>query len=228
MPIIALCGKRRVGKDVFGGILEKEYGYKRVAFGDPLKEFCSKVFNLHLDYFNSDDLKDKEFDRPIALDFHHVDKMRELLLEYGYEVDYETREKLEDFVETTPAFKSPRHILRVVGTNMVRGSVDDKIWINKAIEIISNSGHKVVVTDCRFESERKALRKLGAILVKIKRHDDGSTIEHEFDLGPDSDYDVIFDNSFTLNEYTSNVKTWYTLRRSDLEYYYDIKDIKNG
>ena len=222
MPIIALSGKLQVGKDTFGNILVKDYGYKRVAFGDALKVFCSKVTGLHESYFFDNELKDKEFDRPFVLDFHHIDKMREILInEFGYEVNYETREMLEDFESSK--FTTPRHILRTIGTDMVRKHVDDQIWISKALDDIKEAGGKVVITDCRFPLERELMRKIGAILVKIKRNDNGSSVEHEFDLGPDEEYDVVFDNSYSLQEYTSNIKTWYSLRRAELEFQYNPK-----
>lgn len=222
MPIIAIGGKARAGKDSFADILVNEHGFIKVSFADELRSFCSKVFKINKSEFLDGDKKDKEFESgPIIIDFHHIDKIREILItEYGYEVNYDMREALESIEGIE--LKTPRHVLRIVG-NTCRDCVDDEIWIRQMLLKIKESSGKVVVADCRFDVEREIMRKIGAILVKVKRNDNGSTQEHEFDLGQDSEYDVIFDNSGTLNEYIANVKLWYCLRKAELEYTHPIK-----
>ena len=182
-----------------------------------LRNFCSRVFKINVETFTNDELKDKEFDRNIILDFHHIDKMREILInDYGYDVTNEDRDLLEHF--EGEEFETPRQLLRIVGTHMLRDVIDDDIWIKLALQQVMDSNGKVVVTDARFPNERKLLRSCGALLVKIKRNDNGDTKEHEFDLGPDEEYDIVFTNDGTLNEFTSNIKLWYSLRKSELEY----------
>lgn len=42
-PVIGLCGYARVGKDTAGEILVKQYGYKRIAFADKLREMATML-----------------------------------------------------------------------------------------------------------------------------------------------------------------------------------------
>jgi hypothetical protein len=43
-PIVGLSGYARSGKDSVADYLAREYGYRRVAFGDHLKKFVTAVF----------------------------------------------------------------------------------------------------------------------------------------------------------------------------------------
>jgi len=44
--IVGISGKARSGKDTFASVLVEEFGFKRFAFADPLKEFAKKYFKL--------------------------------------------------------------------------------------------------------------------------------------------------------------------------------------
>lgn len=44
--IIALCGAKRCGKDTLAKYISNKYGYKRIAFADPLKEAVSALFRF--------------------------------------------------------------------------------------------------------------------------------------------------------------------------------------
>jgi hypothetical protein len=172
-------------------------------------------YNLFLD-------QDKK-DSPIpggreVLDFHHIDKIRDYISkEWNYEVDNDTRNNMEEW--HGEEFETPRDILRCIGTRLLREHVSDTIWLDLAMSTIRKAGGKVVVTDCRFENERDMFGKCGALLVLIKRNDDGNPAEHEFNLGKEIEYDVVFDNSGTLYEFQSNVNMWYKLRSNELELY---------
>jgi dephospho-CoA kinase len=44
--IIGITGKKNSGKDTIGNYLVEKYGYKRLAFADPLKEACRSIFSF--------------------------------------------------------------------------------------------------------------------------------------------------------------------------------------
>lgn len=44
LPMIALCGKMRSGKDTVADYLVSKYGYERFAFGDELKRYYHNIF----------------------------------------------------------------------------------------------------------------------------------------------------------------------------------------
>jgi hypothetical protein len=217
MPIIALGGKAKSGKDTMADILVKRHGFAKIALADPLREICSEVFKMPYNMFLDQDKKDAPMDK-IELDFHDIDKIRHYVTEkWGYEVNEEAREDMENY--HGKVFKTPRDILRCVGTNLLRDHVSQELWLELAVSRIKDAGGKVVVSDCRFENERDFFRKCGALLVLIKRNDNGNSEEHEFNLGSEDEYDVVFDNSGTLQEYQGNVDLWYTMRKNELELY---------
>lgn len=217
MSIICLAGKAGAGKDTFADVLVAKHNYKRIALADPLRELCSAVFRMDYALFSDSDKKDKPMDR-LVLDFHHIDKIRDYVTEkWNYPIDNDQRNGMEEYHGTE--FNTPRDILRLVGTKLLREHVSDGIWLELAMSKIREAGGKVVVTDCRFGNERDLFGKCGALLILIKRNDDGNPAEHEFNLGKEDEYDVIFDNSTTIEEYQSNVNTWYTIRRNELELY---------
>jgi hypothetical protein len=217
MTILALAGKAGVGKDTMADILVKKHGFTRVSLADPLRELCSKVFRMDYNLFLDHDKKDKEIDT-VTLDYHHIDKIRDIVQnEWGYTIDYETRENMEEYYDEE--FETPRDILRCIGTKLLRNCISRDIWIELAMSKIQKIGPKVVITDCRFQNERDAFAKCGALLVLIKRNDDGSKENHEHDLGEEYDYDVVFTNDSTISEFQSNIDMWYTLRKDELGLY---------
>lgn len=217
MSIICLAGDAGAGKDTMADILVKNHGYLRIALADPLRELCSKVFRMDYKMFSDHDKKDEEISSgKVMLDYHHIDKIRDYVeTQWGYEVGHAAREGMEDYYGTE--FETPRDILRCVGTRLLRNHVNSDLWIELALAKIRQAGGKVVITDARFENERDTFRRFGALLVLIKR--DAEMESHEHDLGSEDEYDVIFDNSGTLEEFRSNVNMWYTLRRNELEFY---------
>lgn len=44
--VIALCGKKRVGKDTIADYLHQKYGYKNVKFAEPLKTAVKALFGF--------------------------------------------------------------------------------------------------------------------------------------------------------------------------------------
>lgn len=213
MTIIALSGKKRVGKNVFGDVLVKKYGFQQIAIADPLRNLCGRVF--YLDYTN-DALKDERIQR-IYIDFHDVDNIRKIVEnEWGYEITEDARNALEELHGV--GIDTPRDALRIVG-NALREHVSENIWIELCAHKIKALGGRVVITDARFENEREFFRQIGAITVLIKRNDNGDSKEHEFDLGFENEYDAVFTNDATLHEYISSVDMWYNSKKNEFELY---------
>jgi hypothetical protein len=47
--VILISGKKRAGKDYIADIISKEFGFKKIAFANNLKEIISVTFNISLD-----------------------------------------------------------------------------------------------------------------------------------------------------------------------------------
>ena len=216
MSIISISGLSKSGKDTMAEVLVKEHGFSRIALADPLRELCSRVFRLPFSDFEEQSKKDSELDYKIILDFHHVDKIREIVeQEWGFSVSYEAREEMEEYYGYT--FKTPRDILKLVGTELLRKNVRDDIWLVLAFNKIKDLGGRIVVTDVRFKNEREAFAKAGALMCLVKRPDieeRGSHISE--DMGEDDQYDVILHNTETKQVFQNSVNVWYMSRKHDL------------
>lgn len=59
MPrIIAICGAKRVGKDLLANYVSNKYGYKKIAFAEPLKQCVKGLFNFTSEQLGDGDIKD--------------------------------------------------------------------------------------------------------------------------------------------------------------------------
>lgn len=215
MTVIALSGKKRTGKDTFADVLTKKYNFNKIALADPLRNLCSRVFYMSPEQFG-DEQKDARMQR-IHMDFHDIDAIRKIVeSEYGYTISEEARNAMEEL--HGEGMDTPRDVLRTVG-NMLRQAVSPNIWIELAAAKMKEMGGRIVITDCRFENEREFFRKIGAVSVLIKRNDNGNPAEHEFNLGSDDEYDVIFTNDAGLHTYTSQVDMWFNTRQNEFTLY---------
>lgn len=77
--------------------------------------------------------------------------------------------------------KTPRYAMQTLGTewgrNIIGAGFWTFLWEHRALQLL-DAGHKVVVDDCRFANEAKAVRSLGGIVVRIKGRG-GIAGEHE-------------------------------------------------
>lgn len=216
MTIIALSGKMACGKDTMGDVLVERYGFRKIAIADALRNLCARVFYLDPKLFLDRDKKDAAMKR-ICVDFHDIDAIRKIVeTEWGYEISEEARDAMEEF--HGKELDTPRDVLRFVG-QLLRDNVAQNIWIELIAVKVKETGGKIVITDCRFENEREFFRQIGAILCLIKRNDNGNPAEHEFNLGSDDEYDVIFTNDTTLHTYKSDIDMWYNTREPEFQYH---------
>lgn len=87
------------------------------------------------------------------------------LLEGDTEISRKFRETKDDFWKI-----SPREAMQTIGTDLFRNHFDPDIWVKSLILKIKDQKN-IVISDCRFENEVKALKNIGAIIIKIERDD---------------------------------------------------------
>lgn len=208
--IICLAGLKGSGKDTIADILVKDWGYTKRAIADDLKEMLADVFNLDKKYFYDVTLKEKEFPNKVEMDFEHIDKIRKYVENLGYELDVEQIAELEEFVGIS--FPTPRNMMQIVGTDIVRSIVDDSFWIRLTMEKLKERTTPVVICDVRLSNEREAFQEAGTLLILIKRPDLDQTDTHisENDLGEDDEYDVIITNNGSKDSLRGDINMWYS------------------
>ena len=66
--------------------------------------------------------------------------------------------------------KSPRKILQTLGTEVARDMFHKNIWILRAEQEFINCDRRgMVISDVRYENEAKWIRKMGGVIVHVRR-----------------------------------------------------------
>jgi hypothetical protein len=209
--ILGIAGRARHGKDSIADILVKEFGFKRIALADPLKQICSEVFKIPLQCFYKDELKDSAFIEPEIIDIYHIERLVKQLTEY-----VNITESIVQNLNTNGVgkeLKSPREILQFVGTDLCRNHVSDTIWLDIFSATVKKAEGNLVCTDARFQNERKLISELGGKNMLVVRPGITNSDSHssENSLGDESEYSIVVTNSGTLADLHREITTWYTL-----------------
>jgi hypothetical protein len=67
---------------------------------------------------------------------------------------------------------TPRWVLQYWGTEVCRKGFHDNIWITSLENKLRNSKDNIVISDCRFPNEIKAIHNAGGIIIRVKRGED--------------------------------------------------------
>jgi hypothetical protein len=219
--IIGINGKARSGKDTVADFLVPNHMVK-VSFADPLKRVCMDLYSFSIEQLWGD-LKEKPDPR------YPREHGRFVLVEHDGGVVGKCAccgtQNGND-----PCYLTPRFAMQILGTEFgrvcypntwvdyllrVAGAllrkdldVDYLPWRGLFNRTRTDSGYKgVLVPDMRFENEIVGLKAVGAKLVRVKRPGAGlkggaakHKSETEQDKIPDSSFDVVIDNSGTLEE----------------------------
>jgi len=139
--IIGIVGFIGSGKDTVADYLVNFHRFKRESFANSLKDAVSQVFGW-----------DRE------------------LLEGRTKESRDWRETRDEW--WTKRLKqdiTPRWVLQYWGTEVVRKGFHDDMWVASLEHRLLNTKNDIVITDCRFPNEIKAIRAAGGQVVRIKR-----------------------------------------------------------
>jgi len=140
--IIGVCGFIGTGKDTVADYLVNIHQYKRESFANSLKDAVATIFNW-----------DRE------------------MLEGRTKSSRAWRDKEDKWWAkrlNRPGF-TPRLALQLLGTDVLRDHFSKDIWIASLENKLRNSEDDIVITDCRFPNEIKAIKNLGGIVVRVMR-----------------------------------------------------------
>lgn len=139
--IIGICGFIGSGKDTVADYLVNFHGYRRESFANSLKDAVSQVFCW-----------DRE------------------LLEGRTKESREWRETADEWWSNRLGMQiTPRWVLQVWGTEVCRKGFHNDIWVASLENRLRQTKDDVVITDCRFPNEIKALKAVGGHVIRIKR-----------------------------------------------------------
>lgn len=142
--IIGVCGFIGSGKDTIADYLVNLHHFRRESFANTLKDAVSAVFG---------------WDRT--------------MLEGRTKQAREWREQQDNWwTNRLGIVITPRWVLQNWGTEVCRNGFHDDIWIASLENKLRNSTDDVVISDCRFPNEIKAIKAAGGIVVRVVRGDE--------------------------------------------------------
>ena len=140
--IIGICGFIGSGKDTIADYLVNLHHFRRESFANTLKDAVAQVFG---------------WDRTM------LEGRTKQAREWREQVDPWWSERLG-----IPHL-TPRFILQQWGTEVCRKNFHDDIWIASLENKLRNSKDDVVISDCRFPNEIKAIKQAGGMVVRVVR-----------------------------------------------------------
>ena len=155
--VVGVCGAKRVGKDTFSKkVVEFNSDFKILHYAEDLKNFCAEIFNIPVNYFHDENLKDSDLPAPILMD-DYLEKMQDVL-------------KL-NVLPRACFVSSFRGLLQKFGTEYVR-AVQDNYWVARVENKIYGDTRPVLVSDTRFLNEASSLKLFpSSLIIRITRPD---------------------------------------------------------
>jgi hypothetical protein len=139
--IIGICGLIGAGKDTVADYLVNIHQFRRESFANTLKDAVSSVFGW-----------DRE------------------MLEGRTKQSREWREQRDEWWSNRLGMDiTPRWVLQFWGTEVARRAFHDDIWIASLENKLRTSSDDIVISDCRFPNEIKAIKRAGGRVIRVIR-----------------------------------------------------------
>jgi hypothetical protein len=139
--IIGIVGLIGAGKDTVADYLVNFHQFRRESFANSLKDAVSQVFGWPRDLLEGRTKESRDW--------------------------RETRD--EWWSERLDRDVTPRWVLQYWGTEVIRKGFHDDMWVASLEYRLLNTKNDIVITDCRFPNEIKAIRAAGGKVVRVKR-----------------------------------------------------------
>jgi hypothetical protein len=143
--IIGVCGLIGAGKDTIADYLVNVHEFRRESFANTLKDAVAAVFG---------------WDRTL------LEGRTKEARQWREQVDTWWSNRLEiDHL-------TPRWVLQYWGTDVLRNHFNDDIWVASLENKLRKTNDDIVISDCRFPNEIKAIKNQGGIVIRVVRGDE--------------------------------------------------------
>jgi hypothetical protein len=156
--IIGICGLIGAGKDTIADYLVNIHQFRRESFANTLKDAVSSVFGWNRE-----------------------------MLEGRTKQSREWREQRDEWWSNRLGMDiTPRWVLQFWGTEVARRAFHDDIWIASLENKLRTSSDDIVISDCRFPNEIKAIKDAGGVVIRVVRGPEPAWYElaETVNLGP--------------------------------------------
>ena len=158
--IIGICGFIGSGKDTVADYLVNFHDFRRESFASSLKDAVANVFG---------------WDR--------------VLLEGRTASSRAWRETTDEWWSNRLGMQiTPRWVLQNWGTEVLRVGFHDDIWIASLENKLRSLNEDIVITDCRFPNELKAIKNIGGITMRTHRGTEPEWVTYAEKLNNGSEY----------------------------------------
>lgn len=201
--IIAVFGKKGSGKTTVAQIAAKK-GYKLIAFADPLKLTCSKVFNIPESVLNDPIAKDN-MQISISLNEAALSAFLWSLSNNYVQIHPSAIDEAVGTYKGPSEVYTPRQLLQVLGTDLVRDCVDKEYWV-KAASAKIEPNNKYIFHDTRFENECDFVKNnLNGIILLVERAGQFNNDNHASEQFKPQNFDFKINNDSSLNDFYFSV-----------------------
>lgn len=140
--IIGICGLIGSGKDTIADYLQNIHQFRRESFAHTLKDSVAAIFGW-----------DRE------------------LLEGRTKESRAWREQVDTWwaERLNMPNLTPRLVLQLWGTEVVRKAFHDDTWIASLENKLRKTTDDVVISDCRFPNEIRAIKDAGGVVIRVVR-----------------------------------------------------------
>lgn len=210
MNIIGISGQAGSGKDTAADMLLAKEGFIKLSLADPIKRFAKELWDFSDDQlWGPSEFRNKPDERyPIGDDFLTARKvLQHLGTEGGRAIDYDVWIRYAIKIATTLLTTkkewcySPLYGLRTYFKNGMPHILN-----------FPEQVRAVVISDCRFKNEVKFIKEAGGKLIRVIRPGAGlkgdfgkHQSEIEMESIPDDVFDLVIQNTGTLEDLQSNI-----------------------
>lgn len=225
--IIGINGKKQSGKDTVAEMInyifdygssranyahylmsKEKYNHKNkdriIHFADNLKNVLSIIYNIERKYLDSEQYKDELwFELKSYSFFKKIDDTNNIVITN----EVLNNESIKDIIDksgTKFVFIKLRTLLQYFGTDVIRKTFDDDIWIKSAMNNIIDTAIKrqvCIVPDIRFDNEFNRIKNITHNLIKsftIKVVRNNKYNDNHISEQGDFDTDFVIENNSNL------------------------------